>query len=431
MEKILVIAYYFPPCRGVASYRPESWKRDFPKHGLSPTFITRHWTGTENVWTDYLKDLIVDEKMTSCENSVTINLPYKRNKYLVFAEKKWVRDLYLDKFIYFSSAILGNYQLDVDAYNCFKEYVFKHLESNKYKLVIVTSPPLNVIKLAYEINKKFQIPFVVDFQDSWNNLMLADNYNPGLKEKFYNKVKEFYLKKWLTPALFTTTVTPAISNFIKKVSNKPIEIITNGYDKDAYGLNETKTSDLFFNVSVMGTVHPMQDISIMLSGLNLFLKDKDPKKVKLNFIGIDAVPEMANEVRNSIPHNFLFTSSRVSMEQSVNLTLAANVLLFPSYKGYKGYYTAKIFEYLGAKKNILMVPGNNDIVDELILKTQSGKIANSENEFSDILNNWYKEWESTGILKFNGINEDIEFYSRENQNKMFCELISKMILKND
>jgi len=427
MKKILVIAYYYPPCRGVASFRPQSWTNDFPKHGFSPTVITRHWNGNENVWTDYLKDLIIDEKITVGENSTTINLPFKRNKYLVFAEKKWVRKIYLDKFIYLLSALTGNFQLDVDGYNCFKEYVFKHLESNKYKLVIVTSPPLNIIKLAFKINKKYQIPFIVDFQDSWNNEMLIDNYNPGLKEKFYNFLKEFYLKKWLSPVLFTTTVTPAISNFVKKVSNKPCEIITNGFDKESYALNKTMPSDLFFNVSVMGTVHPMQDISIMLNGLILFLKDKDPQKVKLNFIGIDAVPEMANKVKNIIPHSFLYTSSRVSMEESVNLTLAANVLLFPSYKGYKGYYTAKIFEYLGARKNILMVPGNNDIVDELILKTQSGKIANSGYEFSEILNNWYKEWQSKGTLKFNGINENIEFYSRENQNQIFCELVNKMI----
>ena len=88
MKKILVIAYYYPPCRGVASFRPQSWTSDFPKHGFSPTVITRHWNGNENVWTDYLKDLIIDEKITVGENSTTINLPFKRNKYLVFAEKK-------------------------------------------------------------------------------------------------------------------------------------------------------------------------------------------------------------------------------------------------------------------------------------------------------------------------------------------------------
>ena len=60
------------------------------------------------------------------------------------------------------------------------------LSKEKYKLIIVTSPPLNLIRLAYDLNKKFNIPFVVDFQDSWNNLMLAENYNPKIKEKFYN-----------------------------------------------------------------------------------------------------------------------------------------------------------------------------------------------------------------------------------------------------
>lgn len=428
MENVLILSYYYPPCRAVAAYRPLSWAKDFHTHGFNPTIITRHWNGNENTWEDYLKECIADTKITTDKNSRIISLPYRRNRYLQLAEKKWVQSLWLDKFVYLFLAVTGNFQIDVDAYNCFKEYLFKHLKTEKYKLIIVTSPPLNIIHLVFDAYKKFNVPFVVDFQDSWNNLMLKENYNPELKEKFYNYLHQFYLRKLLKKVAFITTVTPAISSFIEKISKKPIEIITNGFEKNVYASGKTKPSDSFFNVSVLGTIHTIQDITAMLEGLNLFLQDKYPEKVRLNFIGLDSIPEMSQRIKTSLPCKFIQVSPRVSMEEAVELTLAANVLLFPSYKGYKGYYTAKIFEYLGAERNILMVPGNGDIVDDLIIKTQAGKIANSGKEFADILDNWYAEWKVTGTLKYHGIKENIRFFSRENQNQLLCEAIKKYLV---
>lgn len=427
MKNILILTYYFTPCRGVASYRPQSWAKDFHQHGFNPTFITRHWNGNESNWEDYLKDCGSEVKITTDESLRAIRLPYKKNKHIQFAEKKWVKRLFIDKLVYFTLAITGNFQLDVDAYNCFKEYLFKHLEKEQYKLIIVTSPPLNVVKLAYEANKKFKTPFVIDFQDSWNNFMLSKNYSPGVKEKFYNALKEFYLKRWLKKSLFITAVTPAFNSFLKKVTQSPIETITNGFEKEAYSL-PILPSSLHLNISLMGTVHPIQDITMMIEGLNLFLISKNPKEVRLNFIGLDAIPEMAQKIKAVLPSEFITVSNRVSMKEAVKVTLSADILLFPSYKGYKGYYTAKIFEYLGAKRNILMVPGDKDIVDDLILKAQAGKIANSAQEFTTILEDWYNEWKETGAIKYNGIKENIDFFSRENQNKLLCEVIKKHLV---
>lgn len=424
MENILILTYYYPPCKGVSAYRPLSWTKDFQKYGFNTSVITRHWNGDEKTWDEYLADNISEKETITYQNSKTIHLPYKKNGYIKLAEKKWVQKLGLSKLIYLLFAISGNFHREVDGYNCFKKCLYDELSKEKYKLIIVTSPPLNLIKLAVKANKKFNIPFVVDFQDSWNNMMLAENYNSNNKESFYNYIKELYLTKWLNKSLFITAVTPAFTPFIKRLTQKPVEIITNGFEKDAY-LKNIKSSDTFFNISLMGTVHPIQDITMMLDGLNLFLRNKDPKKVKLNFIGLNSFPEIAKKITDVIPEIFITVSDRVSMEKSVELTLSAHVLLFPSYKGYKGYYTAKIFEYLGSGRNILMVPGNNDIVDDLILSTQTGKIANSEIEFAETLENWYIEWKNTGILQYHGIRKNIDFYSRENQNSILCDAIKK------
>jgi hypothetical protein len=427
MENILILTYYYPPCIGVPAYRPFSWSKDFHQHGFNTTIITRHWNGNEKKWDEYLEENLSESKTITNQNSKTIYLSYKKNKYLKLAENKWIKKMGISKLIYLFLTISGNFQVELDGFNCFKECLYNELKKEKYKLIIVTSPPLNLIKLAYKANKKFNIPFVVDFQDSWNNMILAENYKPTTKELFYNYLKEFYLKKWLKKSLFITAVTPAFNAFVKRLTHSPIEIITNGFEKNAY-IKNIKPIDTFFNISLMGTVHPIQDISMMLEGLNLFLKDKNSDNIQLNFIGLNSFPEISKKIRAALPEKFIYATDRVSMEESVELTLAANVLLFPSYKGYKGYYTAKIFEYLGSGRNILMVPGNNDVVDDLILSTQTGKIANSDKEFAEVLENWYTEWKNTGTILYHGIRENIDFYSRENQNQLLCAAIKKHLI---
>jgi hypothetical protein len=428
MKNILILTYYYPPCQGVPSFRPSAWSKDFSSFGFKPTIITRIWKGKENKWEDYLVESKGKIQMIENQISKTIYLPYKKSKILRLTEKKWIKVLYLHKLIFLYLAMIGNFQQEVNAYHCMKKYVYDHLKVTQYKLIIVTSPPLNLIRLAHDLNIKFNIPFIVDFQDSWNNSMLADNYKPRYKERFYNYLQKYYLKKWLKRSSLITTVTPAISNFIKKTTNSPIKIITNGFEKDAYNSINVKPSNSLFNVSVMGTIHPFQDISDMLEGITIFLKNKNPEKIKFNFIGIESFPEITKKIKNKLPNDFIYTSPRVSMEEAIKHTLSAHILLFPSYKGYKDYYTAKIFEYLGAGRNILMIPANKDIVDDLILKTNSGKIADSAIEFSSILELWYKEWQATGTVKYYGIKDNINQYSRENQNRLLCEAIKEHIL---
>ena len=54
MHRILFLTYYFYPCNGTASNRPNSFVRNLNLNNFHVTVITRHWTGDERVWAEYL-----------------------------------------------------------------------------------------------------------------------------------------------------------------------------------------------------------------------------------------------------------------------------------------------------------------------------------------------------------------------------------------
>src|SRR6185369_10495823 len=119
MKRVLVLTYYYPPCKGVPSYRPYSWSLDFPRLGFATTVITRHWTGSETKWEEYLGENSSPPQTISDQNSKTIYLPYKKNRFVAKSEKIPMRKTGLSKFLHFYMTVKGDFQPDIDAYNCF------------------------------------------------------------------------------------------------------------------------------------------------------------------------------------------------------------------------------------------------------------------------------------------------------------------------
>ncbi|HRC91912.1 MAG TPA: hypothetical protein PLQ16_07125, partial [Bacteroidia bacterium] len=65
-------------------------------------------------------------------------------------------------------------------------------------------------------------------------------------------------------------------------------------------------------------------------------------------------------------------------------------------------------------RKILVAPGDNDVIDNLVRKSGRGYIANSAEEFASSLNEIYNLW-LNGNYKVEQPAEWEQFYSREKQ----------------
>lgn len=422
MKRVLILSYYYFPCNGVAAYRPNSWYKYFPKNNIYPIVLTRHWNGNENKWPDYLVEKTEPEKFLRHENGATCYMPYYTNLIVKFTRHHVVQKLGISKLFHLILPLLGKFQLEVDAYNCLKKKAIELIKTEKIDAIIATSPPLNIINLAYKLGSKYNIPYIIDFRDSWNNLQLIDDFKPTIKDLYFNKTKEFYLKKWLSNSKKVITVTPIISELLLKNIGIQSDVVTNGYEKDLLTSLYAEPNKQKFIVSVIGTIHEMQNIQVLLNGLKLFLKNNGDERIEIAFYGVESFDSVTRLIKEALPLNRVITTPRISRNEAIAKMFDSSVLLFPSYHKYRDYYTAKIFEYLGSKRNILMVPANNDKVDELIKDSGSGKIAVSEKDVAFILNKWFEEFKAFGKLNYNGNEEYINKFSRESLAGKLAEL---------
>src|SRR5687768_2660026 len=153
MQKhVLIISFYFPPYTGIEGNRIHSWANSLHEDGFKVTVLTRQWkAGGQNTWKDYFseyheKDEIIDNVT---DNYRIIRLPYKWNPGFKKFQSTRLTSIY-----YWYNKLIGILHPETDAYHNFYNYANRFLKKEQVDFVIVSSPPLNIIKLGHDLKKK-------------------------------------------------------------------------------------------------------------------------------------------------------------------------------------------------------------------------------------------------------------------------------------
>ena len=197
----------------------------------------------------------------------------------------------------------------------------------------------------------------------------------------------------------------------------------NGFEKDANN-ESVETNSSSFMISLVGSLYPAQDTEFMSRGLSDFIKKSQPRDIVIRFVGIKSRTAVKIRIENYIDTKFLFFTNRVSKEQALEYMHTSNILLQVGSKRYKGYCPGKVLEYLAAKRNILIAPGDGDLTDRVIKETNSGVSVNTVEEMVEYLVSKYNEWKTNGCNIYGGNINEIEKYSRERQNQKLINSLS-------
>lgn len=417
MKKILIATYYFPPCNIISAQRAKSFADNFKKYGLHPIVVTRHWNGDENSTAGYESENLKPPAVTEFESYTLIQLPYSA-RLNEFYHRPLMKSNVGKSLLYAGLYALGTVNPKCDALECFSDYLLEYLNKNPVDYIFATAFPMNAIKLGSFLARKFNKPFIADFRDLWDNSLLSKNYQPSSANRLQNFFYEFYLRKWLKEAKLVTAVSRPLFDEIQRIAPHTKQLlVTNGYEEELFAEAReqfTPPSDKFV-FSVIGTLEPKLDLSVMLEGLKLFWADKNPSEIRLNFIGAAAFPEIKGLIERNLPGKFTTVTARLPRAEAIRRTCESHVLFHAGWRGFRGMASGKIYEYLGARRNILIAPGDKDVMEKIITETRAGKSADTPEEFAAILNEWFAEWKANGKIAYHGLPEKIQNYSRENQ----------------
>mgnify|MGYP000971359249 FL=1 len=425
MKRVLVICYYFPPCNGAPAYRPYSWAMNFKLHGLNPTVITRQWTGNESSWDDFVKMNLSPMSHEVNDLYDVYRLPSKQLKSYSLLKGNSAFERVLRKLNFALLTLRGRFSTEVDGKLTFVDFLMEHLSCNKYDAVIITVPPFNLMELK-EVVDKFKIPVILDIRDLWNNLMLTDSYKPSYKQKIWDAVYSFYFTKWLKNVSLVTVIVDTFNSVLDKISIAPKEVVYNGYERFLFE-KENKVKNEKFTISIIGNIYPVQNYSILLNGLKEFVANKSPEDVQIKFIGVDALPEVGLAVRKTIPKDFLIVTGRVSKELAISETVNADVLAYVGWQGTKCIISTKIFDYIASGNPVLIAPGDQDIIDKMLVESKAGLSVNTVSDCVSALNRWYSEWTTSGFVALDRNIPFVNSFSREEQAGLMAKHVLDII----
>ncbi|PKR81970.1 hypothetical protein CW751_01130 [Brumimicrobium salinarum] len=385
--KILIISYYAFPLNAVASYRIESFCEGFTQQGADVTLLTRHWGESFKSWEDILSSNEKEPEIKHEKGYRQIFLPYK-------AKPKDSKFRLISTLSTFKNYLLGNLQTETNAYANFKAYALDLLKKESdFDLVLVSSPPNNLIRLASYLYNKTNIPYVLDIRDFLNDRYLMKQNKEDFKSYVLNTFTFLHVKKWMKNATLVTTVSPILANVFRKKYNKNTILALNGYEQK-YFQNEKLVvyRNKTFTIRHLGSAYQGFDFKPIIYGISKFMSKNPNVKVNIELIGMHNSQIEGEFLKAFNSQNLKIIKNRVSKNVVIDKTINSDVLLL-AWNLYKGNYGTKLFDYLASGSHILLCPPDNSVVEDLIRKHENGSVANTSDEVCAVLEEQYKLWE--------------------------------------
>tara|TARA_B110001452_G_scaffold265459_1_gene270148 strand:+ start:985 stop:1602 length:618 start_codon:yes stop_codon:yes gene_type:complete len=186
---------------------------------------------------------------------------------------------------------------------------------------------------------------VADFRDYENFSTLKTAPSNSIYRKIDIYIKNKYLTKWLSNTLTVSVASEEFAVYFDKMKiTKKAKEYTNGFEGDVFSNINVNEEEDKFSIAILGTILPNQDSSCFLNGFNLFLDENPNARVKIDFVGGQAIEEVAKIWSENIPPSILNITPRIGRTLALTIGKKANVLFYPGWEGYKGMYSGKIFE---------------------------------------------------------------------------------------
>jgi len=429
LQQVLIITYYWPPSGGAGVQRWLKFVKYLPVFGWQPVVLTVDPEfATYPVKDDsLLKDVGPDVEVlrTRSKEYFSIYQKITGKKQVPFGgfanEDKLTFTQKISRFV------RGNFFIP-DPRKGWNNYALKKasdiIQERNIKYVITSSPPHSTQLIGEELKQKFDIKWIADFRDPWTDISYYNMFYPTtFARNLDKKLEQIVLQK----ADRIITVSPFLHQlFSEKIKGSPEKITTiyNGFDEEDFNSLPTKTS-AEFTITYVGTLseaYPVQTFAETLNALN-----SENVKINLLFVG-KVAPEQMRLLKEHLPgENIEFIDYLLHDEAVRYMTVSSALLLIiPEDPQNKGIITGKIFEYLAAKKPILLIGPEDGDAANIIRETSSGVVVNYNNrqKMKDKIMLLYEASQKGEGIQ---VGKNIEQYSRKSLTRNLSDLLNELL----
>tara|TARA_Y100000739_G_C20606982_1_gene466179 strand:+ start:1552 stop:2811 length:1260 start_codon:yes stop_codon:yes gene_type:complete len=233
--------------------------------------------------------------------------------------------------------------------------------------IILSEFPVIYHFSAYRASKKYNIPWVADFVDLWSQNF---NYSFSSLRKFLDTTME---SRILSKADALVTVSPVWAKKQEKFNKNSI-CIEHSFPSILPDKSDLDKLTILYSGRIYPSIQHYEDFFYFIKK-NLDLNKNLSDRLEILFVGEGANPQIKQIVKKLKLKDIVSIKERVSHNDIEILKQEANVLmLFATASNQDGWYTSKLFDYLGANKEIWVFGRNKDnIIIDFVEKNKLGK----------------------------------------------------------
>jgi len=420
MKRGLIITYHFPPHPAVASLRPLGLARYLPEFGWEAVILTAALPGKpdphfEVIETQYHDSLGFWKRLLKLDSQIPL-IAQVKNKLKVRSEKSP-----LDFILPVIAGIIA-YPDPQKGWRRFAVEAGKNiLRQQDIKAMISTSPPGTGHIIAKRLKDEFKIPWVADFRDLWTQ---HHYYLYGPLHKVIARRLEL---NTLSMADALVTVSQPWADDLRSLHRqKSVHSIPNGFDPAEVNTTPGNLTDKF-TITYTGILYPgKQSPEPLFDALHDLITEGsvDAGDIEVRFYGPEAgwIDKQAERYGlTGIVRQFGIVLREIALEKQRESQLL--LLLKWNDPKQRGVYTAKIFQYLAARRPVLAVGGFADVVDQLLDETKAGVSGQTKEDIKALLLRFYQEYKSTGAVSYSGDEAETSKYSHREMAKKFAAIL--------
>lgn len=250
-------------------------------------------------------------------------------------------------------------------------------------VVLASANPISTFIIARAVSKSFSIPWIAEYRDLWSE-------NPYRTILNIRRKLDWRFEKRLlgTAAAITTVSVPLREDLL--AFGLSVSVIENGFDPDDYAdvieIPSAGTDQI--RIVYTGTLYPnKRDPSLLFSAIS----SMDPEwrsRLRIEFFGRNTLV-LKRLIKKYQAEDYTILGGMLSTRKAIAEQIRAdvNLLLVWNDPRSEGTYTAKFFEYLGARRPVLMIGNAEGVAGSYIRNNRCGICAETENDIMQFLKN--------------------------------------------
>ncbi|TWX52486.1 glycosyltransferase [Colwellia hornerae] len=407
-KKVLMVAFDYPPSRSVAGQRTLRMTQYLPEFGWEPLILTAK-----------------TEAYDGLDNSQIIPSHMKNNIYRTMA-------LDVDRHL----SIKGkhfNWMKVIDRWSTWiPTAIYRGLEiikQEKPDVIWSTYPTMSAHIIANVLAKKTGIPLIVDYQDPLGYIHKKNV--PSFKKKISLKVDKAVLNRCRHAIFATDEAKQAYIDYHQMENKDKFHCIENGYDESNFDLINSLSENIKspfsankFSLYYSGVLYPDgRDPTPTFYAIAKLIHDKviTSSNFELVFQGSGDGLLYKEVLEHLKIHHLVTFLASVPFVDSLKNMMDATALLLIQDDVFNLQVPGKLFEYIRAKKPVLVAAPLTSATGQVADKSNCGTIAHSKDEIYHALKTWLS------ISPKIESDKDITIYSRYEKAKQLSLILDKTI----